>query len=544
MTELIVAIERHLGRRVQSSDPSFYELLDVREDASLDEIKGALKNAAADYNKSDTKSDPESAQAVAKLLKSAQATLLDPEKRRAYDLAMQSVLAAQRAEVPVFPEADAMAAFDPKACYASVGAATIDSFGSVAERWQALQQQIPILLQEPAYTPAAAATEGFARRPESAESSRGNRESAAQRIEQLKRSRRIRQRMMLSGVVGVSVLFLAYAGYLFVTNRLQVQQQKIAAANADPLRDAIKQDSAAAAKPGELKNPRGRDQGAKPGPRQPSGLPTISRGETDDSKTGGTPSDATQSMAAPDAMVPAQPKPEEMKPAEAKPADEKPIDEKPMATTTEPAPSEPNPPTPASTEMKPEMNPEMKPEMAMPPASAKKEWVDAMKKGREAVEKADFETFQKQMDIALPLSLTADLTAKQARLDQMGQLYEIFIKAVKEAKAKLRGTEVITVGKNKVNIVELTEKELIVRIQGKNERYPWDRLPPGIAMALGDLTLDEKDPTDVAARAVYFSLSPSRNDLSAKKVKDWFEKSVGKGPIRIDLPQALTDTYE
>ena len=95
-----------------------------------------------------------------------------------------------------------------------------------------------------------------------------------------------------------------------------------------------------------------------------------------------------------------------------------------------------------------------------------------------------------------------------------------------------------------VNIVEVKENELIVRVQGKNERYPWDRLPPGIANAMAEFALSDSEPTDVAARAVYFSLSPAKNDLFAKRVKEWFEKSVGKGSIRQDLVQALTDTYE
>ena len=136
------------------------------------------------------------------------------------------------------------------------------------------------------------------------------------------------------------------------------------------------------------------------------------------------------------------------------------------------------------------------------------------------------------------------MVAKRARLDQLGQLYEIFIKSMGEAKLKLGSAQVITVGKNTLSIVEVGSSELTVRIQGKNVKYAWDRLPPGIAIAMADLTLSTQSPTDIAARAAYFSLSPSRNELTEKKTKEWFEKSVGKGNIREDLPQALTDTYE
>jgi hypothetical protein len=170
-----------------------------------------------------------------------------------------------------------------------------------------------------------------------------------------------------------------------------------------------------------------------------------------------------------------------------------------------------------------------------------------MSKAKEAVDKADFETFHKQMKVALPLSTGDEMGSKHARLDQLGQLYEIFIKTLRESKSKLSAGETLPVAKTQVNIVEITDDMLIVRMQGKNERFTWNRLPPGIAMALADLTLSDQDPTDNASRAVYFSLSPTTaasKALVAKRVKEWFEKSVGKGTIRKDLEQALTDTYE
>lgn len=136
------------------------------------------------------------------------------------------------------------------------------------------------------------------------------------------------------------------------------------------------------------------------------------------------------------------------------------------------------------------------------------------------------------------------MLAKSARLDQLGQLYEIFTDSLQEGKTKLGATQVLTVGKNKINIVDISSSELTIRIQGEKKKYAWDRLPPGIALAIADLTLSPQSPIDIAARAVYFSLSPTRNDIFDKKVKDWFEKSVGQGQVREDLQKALTDQYE
>ena len=167
-----------------------------------------------------------------------------------------------------------------------------------------------------------------------------------------------------------------------------------------------------------------------------------------------------------------------------------------------------------------------------------------MKDARVAVEAADFPRFKEHIEAAIALSTSDEMIAKQKRLDQLGQLYEIFIAATKDSKKKLRASEVLNVGKRKISIVEIKETEIIVRVDGKNEKYPWDRLPLGIALALADLNLNDEGPTDLAARAVYCSLSPAKNELSEKRAKEFFEKSVGKGEIRADLVQALTDTYE
>ena len=77
MSELLLAIEKHLGVRVAEDSLNHYSLLGLKKDAGPSEIKQALRTVVAAWNASDTKSDSESAQRVAKLIKQAQAVLLD-----------------------------------------------------------------------------------------------------------------------------------------------------------------------------------------------------------------------------------------------------------------------------------------------------------------------------------------------------------------------------------------------------------------------------------------------------------------------------------
>jgi hypothetical protein len=538
------AIERHLGISIHQDPIHHYDLLGISPDASSTDIKIALKAAATRWNASDRKSNPESALLVANLLKQAQSDLLDQNSRAKYD---QSILALTAATtLPSHGTIDLFRGFEPAETPDSNHASTnLLSFGQPEERWKELKHFIPQLTDSsaednflaqarssfvPPSFPSALASPGHRLNSNGTQPTKSK---ELLRIEQLKRARKIKNRLYLSGIFAVAFLFLAFAGAKFWWNRQQVlRNAELAKANIDPVSSGLK---AIANNADPVLDPAADRQNTKPNTEKPnteknepiqSGLPTLSQDSNDsananlglgmslETETGMGSEPTTPGMN----MPPAAPEP------------------------TAPAPAVP---TMAETPSTPETAPmtEM-PSTEMPSMASMKDWNQAMKEARAAIDQLDFEKFHKQMEIAIPLSKTDELIAKQSRLDQLGQLYEIFINSMKDAKKKLRATEVLTVGKRKITIVETTEKELIIRVDGKNEKYAWDKMPLGIALALADLTLNDVGPTDLAARAAFCSLSPTKNELHEKRAKEFFEKSVGKGEIRPDLPQALTDSYE
>lgn len=542
MNEL-AAIKKHLGVCTTDAQLNHYTLIGLSPKASAIEIKQALKSAIAAWNSSDKSSDPESAQHVAKLIKQAQSVLLDEVKKKEYD---GTLAASSFAPSKAFlPESDPYAPFDPSQCLDGMETQPPAlSFGSIEERWDELSRQIQILNEPASVHPSlAVATLPILPQRMVPAAQPASAESAATRIERLKRSRQRKQSLYLAAFLIFALGFLGFAGFMFVRNRQQLAQQNEANAI-----ESAKAPGLAITKETAPKTTTPKTIGGKNAPKGNSSestfvLPTLSKEESSMEPGMGI------SMASPLSEAPMNPAgiapaPEPMKPDESM----KPADSPKPANSTEPTSAGPTSagPIPAPS-MKPEtpINPvPEKPMDAMPSAASRMEWVAVMKKAREAVEKADFKTFHQQIELALPLSVSEEMSAKRARLDQLGQLYEIFIKAMQEAKTKMKGAESFTVGKMTYSIVEVKENELIVRKDGNNVKYAWDRLPPGIANAMADLALSNSEPTDVAARAVYFSLSPAKNDLFAKRVKEWFDKSVGKGSIREDLVQALTDTYE
>ncbi len=530
MTKLTLAIEKHLQRRIAEHDLNHYRLLGLSTNANADEIKRALKTTAAAWNASDTKSNPESAQLVAKLLKQAQTTLLNPASKIEYDkhIAAESLVAANI----FFPDENPFESFDPAACLVGAASANANEIwahspGNGQLRWRELQRVIPSLCElDLLPTPSTAKTLAnplFPSSPSTAiePSHASKRESSLARIEQLKRARRNKQRLVLTGLFAIAMLFLGYSGLRFVLNLRQVAQQS---APAQPTSDPIPPNLETSPKPSNATN-NSKDRSDQGSQVVSSGLPSLNKETSDPIET---PPDTPPVVTPP----PVTPPPVTPQPVTPQPVTPQPVTPPPAT----PSPATPSPATP------PDM-PATVPE-TNPNAMSAKNWALAMKKSREALDAADFANFHQQMEIALPLSLNDEMLAKRARLDQLGQLYEIFTKSLEEGKTKLGGNQVLTVGKNKFNIVDISSSELTIRIQGKNEKYAWDRLPPGIALSIADLTLSLESPIDIAARAVYFSLSPTRNDIFDKKVNVWFDKSVGQGQVREDLRKALTDQYE
>ncbi|MEQ1827654.1 MAG: hypothetical protein ABL921_16970, partial [Pirellula sp.] len=318
------------------------------------------------------------------------------------------------------------------------------------------------------------------------------------RISQMKRKRKAKQRLYTIGFLSFAIAFLAFAAFRFMTIPSQVAKLDGGPRNhAEPLRSKPNATS---------ESTEGKVQLQEPENAQHSSLPSLVKDEVE-SLIG--PVDAGQETVMVSPLL---------------------TRKNEDAQANAPLTSPPMNNVPASDAVP--LGPE-----------AAAQCVSAMKSARQAIEAANFIAFHEQIQIA-HATATKELQAKCKRLDQLGQLYEIFIKSVKSTKSKVEAGDTVTVGKQRISIVEIGDTEIVVRIQGNRESYAWDRLPPGLATAMADLALSKESATDLAARAVYFSISPARNELSSQKAKEWFEKSVGKEEIREDLPQALTDTYE
>lgn len=507
MTELQKAIEQHLGLTFTSEKITYYQLLDVPTDSDNEAILKALKDAADKWNRSDRKSNPQGAKTVALMLKEAQSTLMHPDKRKEYDLRIGSIVGSKEREGSAWD-----APFD---IAMSLPEYDIRDFGTPESLWSelvAVTSLEPFLKDERSRNVSASVQQvafGGAARPVGSIAGKQTAASlGTDRVALLKKKRQRQQLIMASGLIGVALLFLGGASIYYFSNQLKLAEAKA---------------KSEANRPAAVANPMGADDpflpGIAPNANEPgkqtatrpsdfrSNLPSISSdmvGDTSNSAEG-MPSEPSmqndKGMRGSDAGMGADP-------------------------AVMPDPQGGNK------------------AMESQPMMADTKWSATMTKAREAIARADFAAFKEEIERASLLSKTQEQEAKYKRLDQLGQLYEIGVDAMKEARKSLRGAETLTVGNRKIAIVEVKEDALIVRQSGENETFAWNALPLGILLAISKFTLSDTDPTDVAARAVYLSFLPEKTPFHDKAIEGLWEACLGKGSIREDLPQALTDTYE
>jgi curved DNA-binding protein CbpA len=509
MSDVVKAIEKHLGNRLDAGQLTHYSLLGIESDATGEQIRAALKAIVAKYNASDIQGSPKSAQVVAGLIRQAQSILLDASKRASYDRSLQPA-SSSTDEDRWFPSEDAWAPFQPLV-YANSSTATIRApWESVQDRWTELCRRLPELSEQPIPISNSApprpvpATLSLEQKPAPKLG------SVAERIERNKRKRRMQQRLYAAGFVIVAVVFLGYAAIQFMVSQSQVADAKPADSGKPSRVETSSEGDGAIG--GKKRQSSGVKDSSTP---VRSNLPSLSTEDSDSllPDVAAIPSMTEEASPPRPDMVPNEKGPE-MTDAASSPNMKEAVSEQPPATSS-------------SSDLE-----------------RKKEWIGSMKAARQALDSANYSKFREQITKARGLCEDDEQRAMWGRLDQLGQLCEIFSKAMDEAKTKLASGDVLTVGKQKLSVVESRADVLVVRSGGENKRFPWEKLPPGVAIALSDLMLSKDAATDVAARAAFFSVSQPQNELLAPKVTEWFEKSVGKGGVREDLPQALSDMYE
>lgn len=564
MNEILSAIEKHLDRKLKVSELDYYQIIGLEPFCSDQaQIQAALDSARLKLQGSEPSN---SLQVVSKLIKQAQTILLDASKKTAYDSQLAKLFESHRKqkelgkpitasatasigilaksaskknsqaplqdappnEDQLLPKGDPMQPFvipstDLPATYGPPNAlgnltvqkrreelsALFPSLLMMSHSTEVPKEQIPawlIAADRKPTNPTSTVSNTASLSPANNQASIKPQDSPVDLVGQLRKRRQRRNLLGVGGMILAAISLLGFASYQFASNRSKVakaeQEKKMLRQNGANQPPGPGTDQANNKLPELVIKPNADRKGAPNSQQSLPQLPQVNR-------------DPSDSMPA-EVKMPAEVDPDKTDPAMVTPA---------------PMPEPPPKPEPA-------------------PKGESPEWKMAMTKARESLSKGDLKEFEPLMTGLLDKAVTKEGKEQTLRLDQAGQLYKIYVESFEEAKRKAKGASSLKVGTAEFSIVEVTPEKLIVRSQGQNKTYQWDKLPLGLAAALSDLGLSESAPVDVAARAIYFSLTPfyqeeaKANTLITKRIDGWFERSAGKESVRADIKQFLTDTYE
>lgn len=564
MNEILSAIEKHLDRKLKVSELDYYQIIGLEPFCSDQaQIQAALDSARLKLQGSEPSN---SLQVVSKLIKQAQTILLDASKKTAYDSQLAKLFESHRKqkelgkpitasatasigilaksaskknsqaplqdappnEDQLLPKGDPMQPFvipstDLPATYGPPNAlgnltvqkrreelsALFPSLLMMSHSTEVPKEQIPawlIAADRKPTNPTSTVSNTASLSPANNQASIKPQDSPVDLVGQLRKRRQRRNLLGVGGMILAAISLLGFASYQFASNRSKVakaeQEKKMLRQNGANQPPGPGTDQANNKLPELVIKPNADRKGAPNSQQSLPQLPQVNRDPSDSMPT--------------EVKMPAEVDPDKTDPAMVTPA---------------PMPEPPAKPEPA-------------------PKGESPEWKMAMTKARESLSKGDLKEFEPLMTGLLDKAVTKEGKEQTLRLDQAGQLYKIYVESFEEAKRKAKGASSLKVGTAEFSIVEVTPEKLIVRSQGQNKTYQWDKLPLGLAAALSDLGLSESAPVDVAARAIYFSLTPfyqeeaKANTLITKRIDGWFERSAGKESVRADIKQFLTDTYE
>jgi hypothetical protein len=240
---------------------------------------------------------------------------------------------------------------------------------------------------------------------------------------------------------------------------------------------------------------------------------------------------STPAMKEPAEKMPKEPEPKEAMtlPTPPAPTPEKPATPSPEPTPT-PAPASPIPETP---EMKPPTREEL---VAL---------TNLVKEARTALGDFQFAEADEALAKAEMLAKLPEHQERIHRLQNVSNLAKQFQEAVVRTMSGLSAGEVLKIGSStEAAIVDASPTKLVIRLNGDNKTYSLENMPLGLAVNLGERSLNPNSPATRAAKGAYVFIDKRSDAGQRKKAQTWWEEAQLNGMDMRELMPVLTDKYD
>ena len=192
----------------------------------------------------------------------------------------------------------------------------------------------------------------------------------------------------------------------------------------------------------------------------------------------------------------------------------------------------PNPTEPTSTHSKTGPSPE-----------ERKQLGSLLSRVKEAITQRELELARTQLSKAQTLPARLEDKAKLKRLVVLHDSVTKYWNGMKSELKRIKSGNEIQVNDTRVIVVEKTDRQLTIRVAGKNRTYPIDKLPLDLAIGLAERWLRPDEPSTHVFRGAMMATTP--NKYSKEDAKSEWQKARLAGGIELnDLELVLDDDYE
>ncbi len=138
---------------------------------------------------------------------------------------------------------------------------------------------------------------------------------------------------------------------------------------------------------------------------------------------------------------------------------------------------------------------------------------------------------------ARTLAGQSDLSARVERFTTLNDYVQQYCQAFNDGLEGLAGSELMLQG-DRVMVVEANRDNLVLRIQGKNQRFSCDDLPTEVVMMIADRWFDQRAATTRAFRGAFMLITGA---FTAEEVRQEWRQAERDGARLDDLVQVLDD---
>jgi curved DNA-binding protein CbpA len=532
MSQSFNPYRKWLGIESVSETPSYYELLGLRPlESDAGKINAAYQRQSGRLAAEFSGSQAELAQRLASELAEARMTLLTPTAKRAYDQAIATrgasapanTVAAQPSPVAV-PQASAnpvpisaaqpfvpQPAPQPAAPYAAQPYAAMPGYPSAgygsaqpypaapayptAQAYPAWQAQQPVAYptgvgQQPAAGYYGAPAAGYSE-------AAGPIQPEADALPAVRRRRPARRRSSaLPVLVVVAVCALGGLGYYVKSTKT------VAVLGLPPEIEQSKGNSRRLAE-------------ETPEMRRQSEPPAREKVDRDSSNT--PPKEVPPPAISDSGSMPEPPPTEGDMPA---PPADRPDSVKPLPDNNKPQPDKSQPDKPEPEKPQP-VNPNDEPKPTETKASAEESAAvgKVLKSARTALANREIAKAQDLLAEATIEASSPDMLKEVSRVETLASYVEMFWEAVRNTLPKIELEEIDLDG-TMIVVVEADENHLIVRAEGRNREYTWQKIPTKIAYYLADRWLTRDDPVRNLVLGAFEIVDPKGDRSRAQSLLD------------------------